>query len=301
MLPIFEHYNGIIPEFPLFQEVIHRPFIPHLRVNRLKVEPAILVDAFLKKGVNIVSSTKQVDYTFFMPGLYSPGNLPEYFLGYIHPQALTSCLASIILSPKEDSLVLDMCASPGGKTAHMAQIMGNSGLIVANELYPSRHLSLGNTLNRLGILNTVVTSYQAQEFPLGQKFDYVLADVPCSGEGMFRKTRKVMRYKEKMKKGRLPDLQKKIIIRGYDLLKAGGQMLYSTCTYNPDENEAVVNYLLENRDAELLPIEMDLRYSPGIIAWMEKIYDKRIEKTIRLYPHWVDSVGFFMARISKRA
>ncbi len=301
MLPIFEHYNEIIPEFSLFQEVIQRPFIPHLRVNLLKVQPAILVDAFLKKGVNIVSSTKQVDYTFFIPGLYSPGNLLEYFLGYIHPQALTSCLASIILSPKEDSLVLDMCASPGGKTAHMAQIMGNSGLIVANELYPSRHLALGNTLNRLGILNTIVTSYQAQEFPLRQKFDYILADVPCSGEGMFRKTKKGMRYKEKMKKGRLPDLQKKIIIRGYDLLKPGGQMIYSTCTYNPDENEAVVNYLLENRDAELLPIEMNLRYSPGIISWVGKIYDKRIEKTIRLYPHWVDSVGFFMARISKRA
>ena len=301
MSPIFEHYNEIIPEFSLFQEVIQRPFIPHLRVNLLKVQPAILVDAFLKKGVNIVSSTKQVDYTFFIPGLYSPGNLLEYFLGYIHPQALTSCLASIILSPKEDSLVLDMCASPGGKTAHMAQIMGNSGLIVANELYPSRHLALGNTLNRLGILNTIVTSYQAQEFPLRQKFDYILADVPCSGEGMFRKTKKGMRYKEKMKKGRLPDLQKKIIIRGYDLLKPGGQMIYSTCTYNPDENEAVVNYLLENRDAELLPIEMNLRYSPGIISWVGKIYDERIEKTIRLYPHWVDSVGFFMARISKRA
>jgi len=81
-----------------------------------------------------------------VPENTSPGNLLEYYTGFIHPQALTSCLASLALSPNPDSLVLDMCASPGGKTTHIADIMGNTGAIVANELYPTRHRALAHTI-----------------------------------------------------------------------------------------------------------------------------------------------------------
>ena len=204
------------------------------------------------------------------PGLKSPGNLLEYYLGYIHPQALTSCLASLALGPKRDSYVLDLCSSPGGKTSHMAALMNNTGLIVANELYPNRHVPLGHTLDRLGVLNAVITGYQAQEFPLKQRFDYILADVPCSGEGRFRKTKEGMVYRETGKKARLPDLQKRIIVRGFDLLKENGEMLYSTCTYNPEENEAVVQYLLEKGGAHLLPIDTGCELEPGLPCWGEE-------------------------------
>ena len=230
----------------------------------------------------------------------SPGNLLEYFLGYIHPQALTSCLASKVLCPKKDSYVLDMCASPGGKTSHMAQLMDNTGLIIANELYHSRHASLGHTMERMGILNTVITEYQAQEFPLRNRFDFILADVPCSGEGGFRIKTEKSKYRKTKARLALPELQKKIILRGFDLLKDDGVMLYSTCTYNPEENESVVSFLLENREAELLPIHAGFDYDPGITGWGGKTYDRRLERAARLYPHRYDSVGFFMARIGRR-
>ncbi len=297
---IFESYREIIPEFPLFEEVIRRPLPTHLRVNRLLIEPGDLVRLLGSRGIDLKTASEKYDTLYLVPGLESPGNLLEYFLGYIHPQALTSCLATYALSPKEEAYVLDICAAPGGKTAHMAEFMKNTGLIVANELYPSRHLSLGHTLDRLGVFNAVVTGYQAQEFPMRERFDYLLADVPCSGEGRFRKTKESVFYRRPMDKARLPEMQKKIILRGFDLLREDGQMLYATCTYNPEENESVVDYLLRHRDARLLPIEVGCHYEPGLVKWEDKRYDKELRKAARFYPHRLDSVGFFMARIGRK-
>ena len=299
---IFESYRKIIPEFYPFLESLKRPLPVHLRVNCLKTDPGKLVKLLNEKGVHLKSSGDREGVLFEAPELKSPGNLLEYFAGYIHPQALTSCLVSLALSPEPGSLVLDMCSSPGGKSSHLAQLMNNKGLIVANELYPNRHIPLAHTLSRLGVLNAVFTAYQAQEFPLRERFDYVLADVPCSGEGRIRNNtnRGYFRNDRPKVRPRLLELQRRIIIRGFDLLKDNGKMLYATCTYNPEENESVVHFLLENRDAELLPISMDFHYVPGITQWRDKRYAKKLELTARFYPHRIDSVGFFMARIGRR-
>ncbi|MDY7037764.1 MAG: RsmB/NOP family class I SAM-dependent RNA methyltransferase, partial [Thermodesulfobacteriota bacterium] len=93
---------------------------------------------------------------------------------------------------------------------------------------------------------------------------------------------------------------KKIILRGFDLLKDNGQMIYATCTYNPDENESVVDFLLKNREAMILPIDIGFKHDPGLSGWRKKEYDKQVQRAVRFYPHRVDSVGFFMARISRR-
>jgi len=300
MEAIFECYREIIPEFGRFQESLHKPLPNHIRVNRLKAETDSVVKSLKGKGIHLEKASEKHDTLYLAPTLKSPGNLIEYFLGHIHPQALTSCLASIVLSPEKNSYVLEMCAAPGGKTSHLAQLMNNTGLIVANELYPSRHIPLGHILERLSVLNAVITGYQAQEFPLKQRFDYILADVPCSGEGRFRKIKESSIYWETSEKQKLPDLQKKIILRGFDLLKEEGEMLYSTCTYNPEENESVVSFLLQNRDAALLPLDTGFDSEPGILEWRDEKYDTELQKTARFYPHRINSVGFFMARIGKR-
>jgi tRNA (cytosine49-C5)-methyltransferase len=234
-----------------------------------------------------------------LPEVLNPGRLPEYFWGHIHPQALTSCLASLALRPGKESFVLDLCAAPGGKTAHLSEMMSNTGLVVANELYSTRRIPLGQTLARLGVLNAVITGYQAQEFPLRHGFDFVLADVPCSGEGRFRAWSESSWYEVKESKHTIHQLQKRIIIRAFDLLKEGGEMVYSTCTYDPSENEAVVQFLLENREAELLPVHLKVQAEPGIRSWKGEVYDRRMERAARFYPHRVNSVGFFMARIGR--
>ncbi|RPI74331.1 MAG: hypothetical protein EHM45_19275 [Desulfobacteraceae bacterium] len=101
------------------------------------------------------------------------------------------------------------------------------------------------------------------------------------------------------RKAKLVELQKRTILRGYDLLKVKGTMVYATCTYHPLENEAVVDYLLKNREAELLPIETGPAGEPGLTQWQKEHYDRSLQKTVRFYPHRLDSVGFFMARIGK--
>jgi NOL1/NOP2/sun family putative RNA methylase len=300
MEPLFEQYQDIIPEFDRFQESLGRPLPVHFRANRLKIDPGRLPALLMEKGIHVEAVTDRDDTLFVASPLKSPGNLLEYFLGYFHPQALTSCLVSLILSPAPRSYVLDLCASPGGKTSHMAQLMENTGLIIANELHASRHIPLGHTLTRLGVLNTLLTAYQAQEFPLRDRFDYVLADVPCSGEGRFRMTGEGGGHRKGRGVARLSETQKRIILRGFDLLKPGGVMVYSTCTYNPEENEAVVEFLIRNREAELLPIETVARIEPGLSVWKNETYDRQLRRAVRIYPHRVDSVGFFVARIGKR-
>ena len=296
----FENYRDLIPDYDSFVSAIGRPLPVHIRINELKIESDAALKNLEEKGILFQKSVPNVNTLFTASNLASSGNLMEYFLGHIHPQALTSCLVPLVLSPLPGSFVLDMCASPGGKTSQIAQKMGNTGVIVANELYPDRHIPLAHTLARLGVMNTRQTAYPAQEFPLREPFDLVLADVPCSGEGRFRLSGKMPVYKRARESAKLPELQKRIILRGFDLLKERGAMVYATCTYNPGENEAIVDFLLKNREAEILPIHLDLPWEPGITEWKKDHYEKDLQRCIRFYPHRLDSVGFFMAKIGRK-
>ena len=296
----FFSYRKIIPDFSGFLEAVQRSLPTHLRVNRLKAQPAEVLEDLAGEGVSLVSSHPQDDTLYFAPDLESPGNLLAYFLGHIHPQALTSCLAAKALGPVPETCVLDLCAAPGGKTAHMAQEMENQGLLVANDLHTGRHPALSHNLFRLGVLNTVVTAYQAQEFPRRERFHCVLADVPCSGEGRFRAVTPRADLRTGRDAARFPEVQKRILVRGFDLLEEDGVLLYATCTYNPEENEAVVNHLLNQRDAEVLDLDPGVPFMPGLTAWNGERYDARLERTARFYPHGVDSVGFYMARLGRR-
>ena len=295
----FNLYSDLIPDFPLFLETLGRPMPTHVRVNRIKSDPGWVTERFADRGIRAEKAVQGEEGLLLLPGVQNPGKLPEYAWGQIHAQALTSCLASLALRPEKESFVLDLCSAPGGKTAHLAEMMGNSGLVVANELYSGRRIPLGHTLARLGVLNAVITGYQAQEFPLRHGFDRVLADVPCSGEGRFRARSESSWYEVKDTRKLLQKLQMRIILRAFDLLKPGGQMIYSTCTYDPGENESVVQFLIENREAELFPVEVQ-GAEPGVRSWKGEVYDRRMERAVRLYPHRIDSVGFFLARIGRR-
>lgn len=297
---LFCDYHDIIPDFEEFQESLRRPLPIHLRVNRLKIEPLAVVRMFQEEGITLKRTLGKEDTLYWASDLLSPGNTIAHFLGYVHSQALTSCLAALALSPVPRSLVLDMCASPGGKTTHMAQLMANTGLIVANDPYTSRQVNLSHNLARMGILNAIVTGYQAQQFPLRERFDFVLVDVPCSGEGTFRKKSVLSIYKALPGRSKLPDLQKRIILRAFDLLKKDGILLYATCTYNPEENESVVDFLIKHREAELFPIHFNIPCEAGLLEWKKERYDRQLRRALRFYPHRVDSVGFFMARIGRK-
>ncbi len=301
MLSPFDSYREIIPDYEKFVEALQHPLPTHLRVNLLKTEIEPVIKKMNARGMILIGVTERDPSLFLAPNPVLRGNLLDHVLGNIHFQALTSCLTSLILAPEPESSVLDLCASPGGKCSHMAQMMNNTGLIVANEPDAGRQVALSYNLARLGVLNTVVTRYQAQDFPPRVGFDYVLVDVPCSGEGRYRVPAKMMRYGESNWAKKLRNLQKKIISRAFELLRPGGAMVYSTCTYNPLENEGIVDALLkERRDARLLPIECDFPYAAGVLSWNEEVYESELQMAARFYPHQLDSVGFFMAKITRR-
>jgi NOL1/NOP2/sun family putative RNA methylase len=240
-----------------------------------------------------------VSMVFRARNLEQPGHLPEYALGHIHAQALSSVLAGLALEPQPGDVVLDLCASPGGKTTLLAQLMGNRGIIVANDRSTSRHVALNANLKRLGVTNTVTAHYSGEDFPRCIGFDRILVDVPCSAEGMIRVTTEGRIQPPAQPQARLSVVQKRLLLRAFDLLKPGGILLYSTCTYNPVENEDVVQSLLEKRPAAIQPIDLELPHSPGLNQWEGMVYESALQQCWRIYPHKLDTVGFFLARVAR--
>ncbi|NPA93869.1 MAG: RsmB/NOP family class I SAM-dependent RNA methyltransferase [Thermodesulfobacteria bacterium] len=226
--------------------------------------------------------------------------LLSYHLGYIYPQALSSCMPVLALDPRPGEMVLDMCAAPGGKATYIAQRMEDTGFVVANDRKRGRITSLLANVKRLGITNTLVTQARGEHLDLPYKFDKVLVDAPCSGQGKYRIDPVSGTLKHVVKgKTDLSAIQKALIKRAFDTLKPGGILVYSTCTLSVEENEEVVDFLLNRRRAKLLALELPIDFSPGITQFKGKKYNEQLELTGRFYPHRIDSVGFFVAKIAK--
>ena len=289
-------YRDIIPDFDEYLDHLSRPLPVYFRINTIKIS--------IEEAKSFLAGEKIEFQETAIQGLLRvtsplPCPLLSYHLGYIYPQALSSSLPVMALAPEPDQLVLDMCAAPGGKATHIAQIMNDTGLVVANDRRHKRLMSLMANVKRLGITNTLIIRSRGEHLNLPYRFDRVLVDAPCSGEGKYRiDAGGGIRH---MRFGRtdLPAIQKALILRGYDMLKPGGILVYSSCTLNVHENEGVVNYLLSKRNADLMDFRPPVPFSPGITRFREHGYDQRLGMARRFYPHKLDSVGFFVAGIVK--
>jgi len=294
----FQDYMEFIPDFEGFLNKLAQPHKRGIRINTLKTEVQTCISRLRTAGA-ILTPCEASPHLYELENLQFPGNTIEYTLGYFHTQALSSALAVVELDPQPGEMVLDLCAAPGSKTSYMAQLMNNRGLVVANEKKWGRLSALVHTLNRLGVTNTVLTMYPGENLPRKCLFDKVMVDAPCSGEGRHRlHQRPPLAFSARVKKT-LPPQQKRLLLAGFDLLKPGGVLLYSTCTYNPEENEAVTAHLLNNRPAVLLPVSQDLNLQPGVTRWRNSEYDPKLRHCRRVYPHFFDSLGFFMAKVAK--
>lgn len=229
------------------------------------------------------------------------GNLIEHSLGYIYVQEAASMIPPLVLDPKSDEIILDMCASPGSKTTQIAQYMENKGILIANDFQGIRLKPLGVNLQRCGITNSIINLGFGQKLN-GIEFDRILVDAPCSGTGTIRKSLKTMRIWNPIAVSRLCSSQKKLIDNAFGLLKKGGVMVYSTCSCEPEENEGVVSYLLNKfPEADLEEIDLPLKRSKCITEFDGEKYDSRVSKCLRIFPQDNDTEGFFVAKIRKRA
>ncbi len=220
------------------------------------------------------------------------GRTWEYFLGLIYPQTLPSMLVSPALAPKSEDTVLDVAASPGSKFSHMAMLMGNRGVLVGNDVKKEKLSVLYSTINRMNILNCIVTMRDGAKLDWRSRFTKVLLDAPCtalgSGPEAFRRW-------EPGHSERISNLQTRMLFSAYDALKPGGAIVYSTCTYAKEENEGVVKSLLDNvPGAKLEDIGLQIPHDSGLSE-----YGAEFRKCYRIYPQHLQSEGFFMARIRK--
>lgn len=226
------------------------------------------------------------------------GNLAEHVLGYIYVQEAASMIPAIVLDPKPGEVVLDMCAAPGSKTTHIAALMKNKGLLVANDIEVARLKALAINLQRCGVANCMITKMQGYWFK-NMQFDKILVDAPCSGTGTIRKSLKTLNMWNPNMIKRLAGLQRKLVSVALNNLKKDGILVYSTCSLEPDEDEAVIDHILNDFDVKLEDIKMNIKKSPAVLSFEGKNYNKEIKKCLRIWPQDNDTNGFFVAKLRR--
>jgi NOL1/NOP2/sun family putative RNA methylase len=300
--PLLERYRDIVDDWAAFADALARPLPLCVWTNTLRTDPAYIQGRLEADGLN----PRPVSWypgAFLLSPELRPGNRFEYVAGLYHVQEEASLLPPVILDPRPGSRVLDACAAPGNKTVQMALRMQNTGTIVANDRDYRRNKAVSRAVDRLGIFNTVMTTYDAANYPgAAGSFDAVLADVPCSCEGTSRKNSDVFVMLEGQDPGLLQRKQKAILRKAIELTRPGGRIVYSTCTYAPEENEAVVDAMVKHfgDGIRLLPVRVDgFLGAPGLTAWQGQSFDASLTHALRVYPHHHDTGGFFVALIEK--
>ena len=230
-----------------------------------------------------------------------PGKSAYHEAGLYYLQEASAMAPAALLDPKPGERVLDLCAAPGGKSTQLAGKMQGRGLLVCNEISPKRAKILASNIERLGIANALVLNEHPQRLEARFEgfFDKILVDAPCSGEGMFRKDEAVIGTWTPERPDFFADLQREITSNAVKMLRPGGLMMYSTCTFAPQEDEGTVSFLLENfPEMELIEMEGYEGFSKGNPVWGNG--DPEIEKTVRIWPHKMNGEGHYLALFRKK-
>jgi len=298
---IFNRYRPIIDDWPAFIEALNRPLPSCIWTNTARISPNELQERLTRDGI-AAEPIGWYDGAFRLPADVRIGNRLEYLVGLCHVQEEVALIPVVLLDPQPGDRVLELCAAPGNKVAQMSLMMQQRGTIVANDFNHNRMRALRRNVERLGLLNVSATLCEAVSYPKQrQRFDRVLVDVPCSCEGTSRKSPEVLSHGDT---SNLERLQYGILRRGLQLCKQGGRVVYSTCTYAPEENEMVVQAALDSLhpkiQARILEVNLPgLKWNPGLDRWDGTTFRADMRNTIRIYPHQNDTGGFFIAVIEK--
>ena len=280
-----------------------RPLV--IRTNTLKVRRKDLAAALIKRGVSLdpLANWSKVGLKI----IESPvpiGATPEYLGGHYMLQSAASMCPILALGPEPKERVLDMAAAPGGKTSYIAQLMKNTGVIVANDLKKERQKATVANMHRLGVKNVITCAHDGRKLGtiFKNRFDRILLDAPCSGLGVISRDPSVKVQRTIADVNQCCHLQKELLLAAIDALKykgtKGGCMVYSTCSVSIAENEEVVNYALSKRDIRLVDTGLDFG-NPGYTRYQQKRFHPSLAMTRRFYPHVHNMDGFYVAKIEK--
>lgn len=276
------------------------------RINRLKVDDELSLLAELATAGWSGMQSAFYDHGYgIATGRSAVVNSEAAKDGRIFIQNQASWLPVLALDPQPGEKILDICAAPGGKASHIAELTENLAELWVNDNSRARLFKLRSNFSRLGVRYNEQTMYGIDRLPHVlplARFDKILLDAPCSGEGLLNITRdKDFEYWSLAQIKRLQQLQKKGITAAWKLLKPGGTLVYSTCTMAPEENEAVVDYLLSrNDDAQLraLNLQQPPNQYPAVQSWNGKPYKSDLSNCLRLAPSALVE-AFFVAKITK--
>ncbi|MEM4390835.1 MAG: RsmB/NOP family class I SAM-dependent RNA methyltransferase [Candidatus Diapherotrites archaeon] len=269
-----------------------------LWINSLKINPNELYKTLSEKGWKLKELFHQ--NAFEITNVQKPGSSQEFQEGLFNLQEKASMLPALALNPKEKEKALDAAAAPGNKTLQLACLMNNKGQIIALDKNKQRMKSLLFNIKKFGIKNTKTITKDLLLTTKKDVFDKVLLDAPCSSEGLVRKDFKALKnWSQKLVLAK-SKLQKKMIIRAFDLLKRNGILVYSTCSLSPEENEEVIDYLLKKRKCEIKPTKFKgIKTRKGLQEYENKKYSEEVTLCSKLYPQDNDTQAFFIAKIRK--
>lgn len=275
-------------EAPAFLAALNEQSLSGFRVNPLK-------DGLPQKTIS--QAKGKVPYV--PTGYYGQvnGKSLDHVTGWVYSQEPSAMYVGEVVDPQPGERVLDLCAAPGGKSTHLISLMKDQGLLVANEIFRKRALILAENLERWGTRNTVVTNESPEklekQFP--KFFDRILIDAPCSGEGMFRKEPAGIEYWNTDYPAECANRQQKIIASAIKMLKPGGILVYSTCTFAPEEDEQNASWILKNySEMQMEEVKAYPGMDHGRPEWADG--NPELAKAIRLFPHHIKGEGHFVAK-----
>jgi len=294
------YVQSILPEtFPRFFEDYSK--LLTIRANSLKISIPDLEERLGCQGYHLDRLP--------VSGAYSvaAGEAPiskslDHFLGLLYIQSVASMIPPMVLDPKPDDAVLDLCAAPGSKTTQMAQMMDNRGRLVANEYDGKRIKTLSHNLDRMGVVNAALVNMAGERIGnlIPETFDKVLVDAPCSALGVIHKAPEAVRNIPKILQ--YAYRQEQLITSAIKAAKVGGTIVYSTCTIAPEENEMVINNLLKKYPVEIIPFELPdgIDAVPALHSFNGQTFDESLADARRLIPNAINPEGFFIAKLTKR-
>ena len=313
--PLFlERMQKLLPDkkdFQSYLDILKTPPVRSIRCNKLKIPVKELKKKLEEKRWKMKQPWKDYPEVMVVENDLLPGQLGralEHLLGYYYIQELASMLPVIALQPKKGEKILDLCSAPGSKTTQLASEIKNTGIIIANEVSIGRIKILASNLERCGVTNTIITKKDGvafcnriKKYNPELKMDKILIDAPCSGEGTLRGSPKTYAMWNIKTIKALPRIQKQLVLSAFEILKPKGELIYSTCTHAPEENEAVVDFVLKELGdkIKLEKISLPIKTREGITNFENQAYSKEVKKCARIYPQDNNTEGFFIAKFRK--
>jgi len=296
-------------DYKKYLEILKILPVKSIRCNTLKISIERLKEKLKAKNWEFSQPFKEHSEIIIIKSELEPGELGrslEHVLGYYYIQEIASMLPVLVLNPKENELILDLCSAPGSKTTQIAAKIKNTGTIIANEVSLGRIKILASNTERCGVTNVIITKKDGAKLckrlkESNLKFDKILLDAPCSGEGTLRSSYRTYKMWNINTIKQMSRIQKRLFEAAFEILKPQGEIVYSTCTHAPEENEEIVNFALEKfKDSiKIEKINLPVKTRQGILKWRDKEYSEDVKFACRIYPQDNNTEGFFIAKFKK--